>query len=656
MFSNLFRSRDWLILGPMGLLAIALGYWGFLECDPSRPCHVVSHADAFFRSIGLLRLTGNYVLGPDPWQLVIAQFALPAMALLGGAKLLLVNLRRDVRVALAHRARNHIIVCGLSDTGRHVVEGFVDAGRAVVAITLDSDDPNSLACENLGVAVLKGDASQVGMLALAGLKRAEAVVMTTGSDAQNLEIGLRAGDLLEAERGDRTVKLLAELRSDWLRDALAGHRTAVLGRKSAEMQLFNLYENSARSLLHSAAFARAFLEHGAHPHIVLAGFGSAGNEIVRHSIQTSFATPGTRLSVTIFDQNAEQAGKLFRLRSAGLNKLADFTFNSCLFADDDASSWLDIEKSLGGLRADMVVVALASDEDSLRAALQFRASLDRLGQLETPVFVRLRHQRKLGEFMRQVEGHALLPDRLISFGDLKQLACPDMLLGTGLDHLARAAHQAYLESIGPTERSPAAVPWERLPERFKQSNRALADHMPILLRTGGYRLVPGDGAMHPFEPGTIERLAKAAHWRWCVEQWSAGWVYGEHRDDVRRLHPLLRDWNEIPEDIRNWNRDQVQRIPAIARKAGYMLCRERIVPLSEPDSDAAGLPPDITPILVVDPADSAQIDKAGNIVASRKARIRLIWRGAQRLNNVEERLISDSAFSAAIEGWISPPC
>ncbi|MGZ5935508.1 MAG: hypothetical protein ACXWLV_12485, partial [Rhizomicrobium sp.] len=78
--------------------------------------------------------------------------------------------------------------------------------------------------------------------------------------------------------------------------------------------------------------------------------------------------------------------------------------------------------------------------------------------------------------------------------------------------------------------------------------------------------------------------------------------------------------------------------------------------LSEPDSDAAGLPPDITPILVVDPADSAQIDKAGNIVASRKARIRLIWRGAQRLNNVEERLISDSAFSAAIEGWISPPC
>src|SRR5476651_2176773 len=113
MFTNLFRSRDWFFLGPLGLGAIVLGYWGFLECDPSRPCHVVSGADAFFRAIGLLRLSSNYVLGSDPWQLVIAQFALPLMALLGGAKLLMVNVRRDLRVALAHRARNHIIVCGL---------------------------------------------------------------------------------------------------------------------------------------------------------------------------------------------------------------------------------------------------------------------------------------------------------------------------------------------------------------------------------------------------------------------------------------------------------------------------------------------------------------------------------------------------------------
>ncbi len=347
LFTRLFRSRDWFVLGPLGFAAVALGYWGFLLCDPSRPCHVISQADAFFRAIGLLRLTGNYVLGADPWQLVVAQFALPGLALLGGAKLLLVNLRRDVRVALAHRAHDHVIVCGLGETGRSVIEGLVEAKRTVVAITLNADDPNALACEQLG---RRGPDRRcfAGRHAGAGRYRAR---RRRGDDdrlgrTEDLEIGLRAGEMLEAERARKPVRLLVEMRSDWLRNTLVGHRTAVLGRKSAEMQLFNIYVNSARALLSLPAFDRAFLEHGPRPHIVLAGFGSAGNDIVRQAIETSFAVPGVRLSVTIFDEKAQDAEQLFKLRSAGLYSLADFTFCPCTFAIDDALAWLGIETQL----------------------------------------------------------------------------------------------------------------------------------------------------------------------------------------------------------------------------------------------------------------------------------------------------------------------
>ncbi len=658
MFTNLFRLRDWLILGPLGIGAVALGFWGFLECDPSRPCHVVSAAEALFRAIGLLRLNGNFEPGLDPWQLVIAQFALPAMALLGGAKLLLVNLRRDMRVALAHRARNHIIVCGLGDTGRNIVEGLVAEGRAVVAITLDADGANALACESLGVAVLKGDASQAGMLALAGFRRAEALVMTTGSDAQNLEIGLRAGELLDAKGAAHPVVLLAELRTDWLRDTLAGHRTAVLGRKSAEMQLFNIYTNSARALLHSAPFASAFLEHDQRPHLVLAGFGSGGSEIARQTIQSSFASPGTRLSVTVFDDKAKDSENLFKIRNAGLCRLADFVFRPCTFNAENASSWTEIEKSLDGLKAQMIVVALSSDENSLHTALQFRTCLDRLGQLATPVFVRLRQQHKLGEFMRLVESHPLLPDRLVSFGDLKQLTSPQMLLGHALDRLARAAHEAYLETMGQTEHSPASVPWEHLPERYKRANRAFADHMPALLRAVGRSLAPGEAEEPSLDSETIEALARAEHWRWCVEQWAADWTYADHRDEVRRLHPLLRDWDEIPPDDQQRNRDLVRRIPAIARKAGFRINREQIIPLADGQQARrllADLAPGTTPILVVDPADPGQIEMAKSLAETHPARMRMVWRGAQVLNDLEPRLAGAPALIAAMEGWISPP-
>lgn len=658
MFANLFRSRDWFILGPLGLAAVALGYWGFLDCGVSRPCHVVSHADAFFRAISLLRLSGNYVLGADPWQLVVAQFALPGLALLGGAKLLLVNLRRDVRVALAHRARNHIIVCGLGETGRSVVENLVEAGRTVVAITLKADDPNALACEQLGVAVLTGNAAQAGMLTLAGIGRAEAVVMTTASDAQNLEIGLRAGEILDGAAGGNPVRLLAEMRSDWLHHKLAGHRTAVLGLKAAEMQIFNIYVNSARALLGSPAFDRAFLEQAPRPHIVLAGFGSAGNDIVRQAIESSFAVPGVRLSVTVFDEAARDAEALFRLRGAGLTKLADFTFCPCTFAVDDAAAWLGIEQQLAKLRADMVVVALSDDEGSLHTALEFRGHLDRLGQLATPVFVRLRQQHKLGEFLRQIESRPLLPDRLVSFGDLKQLTSPQVLLGSALDHLARATHAAYLETIGPNDDSPAAVPWERLPQRYKLSNRAFADHIAVELRTAGYSLAPGDGPSARFDGETIESLARTEHWRWCIEQWAADWTYAPKRDDILRRHPMLRDWNDITESERDENRNLVRRIPAIARKAGFVLAREKVVSLAAPDDARralSGLAAGITPILILDPLDAAQFELAKTAIAARPSRLRAIWRGVEALNICEERLAEAPALAAAFEGWISMP-
>src|SRR5262249_30325100 len=127
----------------------------------------------------------------SPWQLVVAQIWLPALFLIGGAKLVLANLRRDFRVALARRQASHTIVCGLGDTGRQIVENLCAARERVVAVTLDDTEPNAVACERLGVAVLKGDASQIGMLRLAGLLRADTVVITCGSDTINIEIALR---------------------------------------------------------------------------------------------------------------------------------------------------------------------------------------------------------------------------------------------------------------------------------------------------------------------------------------------------------------------------------------------------------------------------------------------------------------------------------
>ena len=248
MFLNLFRLKDWALIGPFAVASLVLGFWGFLASG-----HTVG--DSVIQTIGLIRGAGSYAYGTAPLQLVIAQYLLPATALFGGAKLLLVNMRRDMRVALAHRARNHVVVCGLGDTGMQIVNSMHRAGKPVVAVALDGAGANALACERLGIPVLNGDASQPGLLKLAGLLRADSVIVTTGSDAQNLEVGLSAVESLAAQ-GRREVKLLIEVRSDWVLDTLADHRTASLGGANVEFQLFNTAIDTARLLLRMPAVLR----------------------------------------------------------------------------------------------------------------------------------------------------------------------------------------------------------------------------------------------------------------------------------------------------------------------------------------------------------------------------------------------------------------
>jgi hypothetical protein len=659
VFSGLFRLKDWYIILPLGGGALALGVWGFASCPGTAPPHGVFGlarlvGAAMVNTIGLVFLHG---MGSDTCvkaqpALAIAQFLLPVIALVGGAKLFLINLRRDMRVALAQRAHDHVIVCGLGDTGRRVVEGLCEAERTVVAITLDPDDPNAFACERLGVAVLKGDAGQLNILGHAGIKRASAVVTTTNSDAKNLEIGLRAAEAMGG-RQRTPLKVLAEMRSGWLMDRLLSHGTAVLSSPSVDFQVFNLQVNAARALLHSPAFQRTFAGEPKQPapRIVVAGFGRVAEEFVRRAVCSTFAVPGVQVRVAVFDEKAAEAEALLRQRAPGFVQLAEISFESCHFGVDESAAPAEIEAYLSRGPVDAVVVALSEDDVALHTALQFRTALDKHDWLATPVFVRLKEQHKLGDFLRQVESHPLLPDRFVPFGDQRELTTPDSLFESALDYLARAVHEVYLENQQSTAASPANVPWERLPEVFKSSNREVADHIAPALRYAGYRLVPGQAPPKDLEADTIETLARAEHCRWLCEHRAAGWSFAEERNDALKLSPALKDWDDIDQTSRDYNRASARQLPEIIARTGQCLIRNHVVVLGEsPESGVEDLPADAVAILVVDPLIEWHWTVARRAVADRGARLRLRWRGARALAQIEKR-VDLGGLLPAIEGW-----
>jgi len=644
MNASMFRSRDWFIIGPLVAVGLALGFWGFEIC--AAQCQVGSPLSAFFKAFGLIKATGNFTLGKDPWQLVIAQFLVPLSFLAGGVKLVLQNLRRDMRVALARRQRGHVIVCGLGDTGRQVMEGLRNDKQRVVAITLDSDGPNALAAEARGVAVLKGDAVQPNMLKLAGLAHARALVIATGSDGTNIEIGLRAREFRDALAGNRdSITILPELSSEWLYDEVLTHRAATLGSQAAEFRLFNLNADAARLLLRAPAF-RARSDEPATPYLAIAGFGQMASEFLLQAARSNYALPGQRLSIGVLDKRGEESLTTFKTRFPELAAMLEISCTPCSFIAGDASATAAIEKVLDHPNLRAAIVTLKEDDAALHTAIEMRKCLDRSGRYGVPVFVRLRQQERLGVFMERIESDSLLPNRLSPFGSLADLAHPDRLFGQSLDTLARAAHEMYLKDAPPGQAS--SVAWDRLPERFKQSNRAFTDHIQTKLNALGMRLVPLKGERIAFTEAEIEKLAEMEHYRWSIAQRAAGWRHGTLRNDYLRQHPLLVDWEALPESAKAGNRDMVRGIPAIAELAGHSIRRDRILKADGGTmAKLDALAPGEHAVILADGRDAAAWDIAQMGRDTYGATIRVIWR-----EGTPPPVIPGGGAAGAVEGWI----
>lgn len=86
---------------------------------------------------------------------------------------------------------NHVIVCGFGRLGRAVCERL----HARDIITIDTDESVQKAAEEAGHLFVHGSALEEGVLRLAGIERARALIATTSSDPDNVFIALSAREL-----------------------------------------------------------------------------------------------------------------------------------------------------------------------------------------------------------------------------------------------------------------------------------------------------------------------------------------------------------------------------------------------------------------------------------------------------------------------------
>jgi len=110
-----------------------------------------------------------------------------------------------------------------------------------------------------------------------------------------------------------------------------------------------------------------------------------------------------------------------------------------------------------------------------------------------------------------------------------------------------------------------------LHERFRESNRRAADHIGVKLRAIGYsvsKLREDLPRLESFNKDQVELLSRMEHDSWCAEWLLQGYSYGPERDEIAKTQPSLVSWEKLPDDVKQWDRDQVIVIPEALKPVG----------------------------------------------------------------------------------------
>lgn len=144
-----------------------------------------------------------------------------------------------------------------------------------------------------------------------------------------------------------------------------------------------------------------------------------------------------------------------------------------------------------------------------------------------------------------------------------------------LTEMAQAFHNQYVANN--TKKLPDTLrPWDDLPETYQLANKEQAGYAVEILKAAGFKVQPVTESPKVFTDLTkkeIETMAELEHGRWNVERLNNGWRPGETRDDENKIHNYLIPWDQLPEEIKQYDRWAVEAFPEILAKAGLEVSR-----------------------------------------------------------------------------------
>lgn len=552
-----FLSLSWLL--PAVILAAYLfGVWGWAALAPGLG---LTLPDILLRGLGAMVVATSYETGPNvitDWRLDTARLLGATAFVLAASRAITKLLSKNASLYAARFRRGHLLVVGDHDVARGVVDAAATRGEAVTWITSQegpvSPIPGALVIARPWESRLADDF---------GAARARHCIVAFTNEVRQVAA------VRDLRAGAPAVPITMNFADPWF-----GERMDELENISG-VRYVSLTDLALRALhwRHPPFLVAKRLGHD-RLHALIIGFGRAGEAALDDILLSSLTSFQGRPRVTIVDPDAAEIQVSLNQRCPELAQSVEIVVIEARHHQDARIlPWAEIKAAHAECPLTLAYVCLDSDLRALTVAVSLQALVRREGWAMGPICSHLTAGGALPESVGAWgEGQSA---GLLAFGASYDFAGAIGLFDTAADELPRLVHEAY-RRVAPGH-AVANLPWEKLTEEMRESNRRLIIHLPAKLASAGVDLDDwlGKGHTHPHQllpdlaahPELLEDLAELEHLRWMAERRLSGWQYGPARDELRRTHPDLVPWDKLPEASRRFDREIVSATLEAAARA-----------------------------------------------------------------------------------------
>lgn len=537
------------ILLPLVILASFLfGLWGWAARADALGLNAI---DVTLRALGSMVVATAYEAGDKiifDWRLEAARLLGAIAFILAASQAIARLMSRSASLWFGRFRRNHLLVIGDHPIARGLVETAADRHEQVTWISNSeahpSPVPGALLVSRLWDRRLADDHAAA---------QARHIVVAFSDEVSQIAA------VRDLRRAAPATPITMSFEDPWF-----GERMDELENISG-VRYVSLTDLALRKLhwQHPPFLIAQTLGHQ-RLHVLLIGFGRAGEAVLSDVLLSGLTSSIGRPRITIVDPDATDIQESLAQRCPELGQSVELVIlGAPHHADARILPWEALKAAHAEAPISLAYVCVDSDLRALTAAVSLQALIRREGWPFGPICTRLSASGALPDSVTTWDGTQ--PAGLLSWGATYDFAGAVGLFDAQTDRLPRLVHEAY-RRIAP-EHAVANLPWDQLTEDMHESNRRLMIHLPAKLASAGVDLSPWLGSGLPAaglgipdlgqDPALLERLAELEHRRWMAERRLSGWQRGDTRDTLRRRHPDLVPWDQLPEASKRFDREIV---------------------------------------------------------------------------------------------------